>query len=86
MASAEPVAGLDGRRRDRPSAIARSERNVEGMGRYGIETSNALGVSQQRSLRPPRKLKRNHERAPTSGRPASAKRGCSRCFRTNRRR
>ena len=40
-----------------------SARNVEGMGRYGIETSNALGVSNA-VLRPlARKLKRNHQRA-----------------------
>lgn len=40
-----------------------SERNVEGMARYGIETSNALGVSNA-VMRPlARKLKRNHERA-----------------------
>jgi 3-methyladenine DNA glycosylase AlkD len=38
-------------------------RNVEGMGRYGIETSNALGVSNA-VLRPLAKtLKLNHERA-----------------------
>lgn len=40
-----------------------SAHNVEGMGRYGIETSNALGVSNA-VLRPlARKLKRNHQRA-----------------------
>ena len=40
-----------------------SARNIEGMGRYGIETSNALGVSNA-VLRPlARKLKRNHPRA-----------------------
>lgn len=40
-----------------------SKRNVEGMGRYGIETSQALGVSNA-VLRPlARKLKRNHDRA-----------------------
>lgn len=37
--------------------------NVEGMGRFGIETSSALGVSNA-VLRPlARKLKRNHQRA-----------------------
>jgi len=40
-----------------------SAHNVEGMGRYGIETSNALGVSNA-VLRPlARTLKRNHQRA-----------------------
>lgn len=40
-----------------------SRHNVEGMGRYGIETSHALGVSNA-ALRPlARKLKRNHDRA-----------------------
>lgn len=40
-----------------------SAQNVEGMGRYGIETSNALGVSNA-VLRPlARELKRNHRRA-----------------------
>ena len=40
-----------------------SEHNVDGMSRFGIETSNALGVSNA-VLRPlARKLKRNHARA-----------------------
>jgi len=40
-----------------------SQRNVEGMARYGIETSNALGVSNAMVRPLARKLKRNHERA-----------------------
>jgi 3-methyladenine DNA glycosylase AlkD len=39
------------------------ERNIEGMGRYGIDTATALGISNA-VLRPlARQLKRNHERA-----------------------
>jgi 3-methyladenine DNA glycosylase AlkD len=41
----------------------RDEHNIEGMGRYGIETATALGISNA-VLRPlSRQLKRNHERA-----------------------
>jgi 3-methyladenine DNA glycosylase AlkD len=63
MASAEPAPDWSA-----ADAIAYlkslgSERNVEGMGRYGIETSNALGVPNS-VVRPlAKKLRRNHERA-----------------------
>lgn len=41
----------------------RDERNIEGMGRFGIETDTALGISNA-VLRPlGRRIKRNHERA-----------------------
>lgn len=63
MASAEPSPDWTAQDAIAHLQSMASARNVEGMGRYGIETSNALGVSNA-VLRPlARKLKRNHERA-----------------------
>ena len=63
MASVEPSPDWTARDAIAHLRSMASARNVEGMGRYGIETSNALGVSNA-VLRPlARTLKRNHQRA-----------------------
>ena len=41
----------------------RDEANIEGMGRFGIDTATALGISNTTLRALARKIKRNHERA-----------------------
>ena len=63
MATAEPSPDWTAEQAIAHLRSLASAHNVEGMGRYGIETANALGVSNA-VLRPlARKLKRDHQRA-----------------------
>lgn len=63
MATAEPLPDWSAADAIAYLKTLASQHNVEGMARYGIETSNALGVSNA-VVRPlAKKLKRNHERA-----------------------